>query len=146
MRVLALDPGKTTGLVEWSPKDFLITQVAGRFDLYDYIELLPPFDIVVIENYVPRSGALSLQYDALYITGHLEAECQRGMIPFYKQEVSAAKGWATDAKLKKLGWWVKGQDHARDALRHLMLFLCVSNKMPTVLLPERQKLLAALTA
>jgi hypothetical protein len=36
---------------------------------------------------------------------------------------SAAKAFATDARLKALGWWRPGKGHMADAQRHTLLFL-----------------------
>lgn len=39
------------------------------------------------------------------------------------QQPSAAKGYATDARLKRWGLWIKAQPHERDACRHLAYFV-----------------------
>jgi hypothetical protein len=39
------------------------------------------------------------------------------------QTPSLAKTTVTDKRLKKLGLWVPGRDHERDALRHLVLYM-----------------------
>lgn len=39
------------------------------------------------------------------------------------QSSSDAKRTVTDERLKRWGFWVEGQPHARDALRHLLLFM-----------------------
>ena len=40
-----------------------------------------------------------------------------------------AKGFVTDAKLKEWGLWQDGLRHSRDAIRHGIYFLVVSNKI-----------------
>jgi hypothetical protein len=40
---------------------------------------------------------------------------------WYYQQPSDAKGVVTDARLRAAGLWVKGQQHARDAIRHACL-------------------------
>lgn len=42
-------------------------------------------------------------------------------LPLYQQQASAAKGVMTDKRLKLMGLWIKGQPHARDAIRHLVI-------------------------
>jgi hypothetical protein len=43
--------------------------------------------------------------------------------PVILQTASSASGYATDARLKNWGLWVKGRDHERSAWRHFALFL-----------------------
>lgn len=38
-----------------------------------------------------------------------------------RQPASEAKGYATDARLRKWGLWTVGKEHGRDATRHLAL-------------------------
>lgn len=46
----------------------------------------------------------------------------RGVVPAVEwQQASAAKGVVTDERLRRLGLWVKGEQHTRDAMRHLVL-------------------------
>lgn len=42
---------------------------------------------------------------------------------YVEQQASAAKGVITDDRLREWGLWVVGQEHARDAVRHLVLLL-----------------------
>lgn len=45
-----------------------------------------------------------------------------GVVPAVEwQQASAAKGTVTDERLKRMGLWVRGEEHTRDALRHLVL-------------------------
>jgi hypothetical protein len=42
-----------------------------------------------------------------------------------RQTPSAAKKFVPDSQLKRLGLWKPGQDHARDAIRHMILAMTV---------------------
>lgn len=48
---------------------------------------------------------------------------RRGFKYVGKQTPAEAKSFSNDGKLKAMGWWTVGTDHARDASRHLMLYL-----------------------
>lgn len=52
-----------------------------------------------------------------------EAARRSQMIPWKLQQPSAAKSFATKDRLKRWGLWTVGQQHARDAWRHLALAL-----------------------
>jgi hypothetical protein len=97
----------------------------------------------VCEDFTPRPGAHSVQKDALHIIGGLEAMILTGTVDshLYLQSPGQAKAFSTDEKLRKLGWWVKGQDHARDALRHLLVWLVTHPHAPV---ETRDALLAVL--
>ena len=84
---------------------------------------------LVCENWRPRSGALTEQVDPHRIIGYLEGRAHFLGWPFHLQNVGDVKKFVTNEKLKAMGWWVPGQDHARDALRHLLYFL-IHNRHP----------------
>lgn len=42
---------------------------------------------------------------------------------YVKQQASSAKAVATNERLKRWGLWVKGKQHARDAIRHCVVAL-----------------------
>jgi hypothetical protein len=46
---------------------------------------------------------------------------QRTGVSLEKQTPSDAKSYATNARLRAWGAWVKGSEHRRDAMRHLLL-------------------------
>lgn len=122
MRVIALDPGGTTGAA--------IREITGRVwsysfenrqHLYQWLEAIS-FEptTYVVETFVPRPGVRTWVPDSLFIWGYVD-----GRIPFWHpdsrlvlQTPAQAKAFMTDEKLRTLGWW-STNDHARDALRHL---------------------------
>jgi hypothetical protein len=61
--------------------------------------------------------------DALDIIGGLKWLAYKHGIPIVSQSPSDAKSFMTDEKLRKLGQWTRGSDHARDATRHLARYL-----------------------
>lgn len=73
---------------------------------------------------------MSRQYDALELIGWLRAMSYLCDIPFVLQTPADAKRFSTDKKLEAAGWLQpKGQDHANDALRHLLLYMVGSRLM-----------------
>lgn len=133
MRIIAIDPGKTTGFALYDSLDdgLMSGQVENKVELYRLVRAYTP-DAVVVEDFTPRPGAHSVQKDALHIIGGLEALILVGEIDaaLHLQSPGQAKAFGTDDKLRRLGWWVKGQDHARDALRHLLTFIVTNPRGP----------------
>ncbi len=129
LRVLAVDPGGTTGMAWWgyrpAGESVSFTEEPDRFHLYDRVRVARP-DVIICENFVPRSGALTFQPEALRIIGYLEGWAQENGVEFVLQTPAQAKSFATQAKLKAVGWWPKGLGHAQDAARHLLVYLCTN--------------------
>lgn len=135
--ILAVDPGLTTGLAVFEPEiNRLETlQIRGRHEFYKWFRwvFLPKTVAgelyITCEDWKPRAGALTEQADPHRIIGWLDGEAALNYWPFSLHTPGQVKKFATDLKLKAMGWWVPGQDHARDGLRHLLYFL-VHNKHP----------------
>ena len=79
-------------------------------------------DLVVAESFVPRPGVKTWQPDAIEVVGALRYMCYSQDITFELQSATNAKKFSTDAKLKRLEWYIPTTGgHANDALRHLLL-------------------------
>ena len=97
----------------------------------------PTIDALVIEEFKitaatgkkTRGGSNT----AIEIIGALRWIAHARNVAFVMQTPSDALSFMTDAKLKRLGWYVPGPDHARDAARHVALYLVRA----AVLAPER---------
>ena len=128
-RIMAIDPGPSTGLALWDTDGAPYATTLQRAEAEDFIvERLdrdrPTVDVVVIEKFIisqatakkSRDGAVSIELIGLtrYLTRVAE-------VPLVEQPPSDAKMFSTDEKLKRIGWYVPGPDHARDALRHLLV-------------------------
>lgn len=128
--ILAVDPGVTTGWV--LEKDGFQCpgetrgEVAFMAEAYTEMGRAPGQGTVVCEDFVPRPGALTWEPASLHLIGFLKGAAHLMGWAFKLQKVGDVKRWATDAKLRRAGWWVPGQDHARDALRHLMYYRAVT--------------------
>ena len=138
MNVLAVDPGGTTGLAWWragqhrawsepleQAMDTVFTEIITRYDPTAFPDK-PTFDLVVFEAIVITGQTLKKSrnvQDAIEFIGMARYVCHKWGPPFNTQTPADAKSFATDEKLRALGWWTPGPDHARDASRHLLLAL-----------------------
>ncbi len=127
MSIIAIDPGKITGIATWSQR----TETFERFEMseqevYTWLRgITPALHIWVIEAYTvtARTAQLSQQLEALYIIGAVRYKLSNyGMLPLMRPP--SDKRFATDAKLKALGFWSPSAGgHANDAARHLLNYL-----------------------
>ena len=133
MRILSIDPGGTTG---WAfvDEDHLDLVTAGQAKQFEFCQMAEahaigvhktPADVIVIESYTvtPATIKLTREYAALEIIGTCRYLAEAHGRKFKLQTPAAAKRFMTPERLRNLGWWRPGEDHARDALRHLGLYL-----------------------
>jgi len=129
MRVLAVDPGKMSGIAFIARPNDDDPPIINEFPAMKSVKMAEQYlgtnlDFVVCESFIPRPGAGTWQPDALEVIGALRYLCWRCEVPFELQSPADAKRFSTDEKLKKLGWYTPTPDgHANDAQRHLLLGL-----------------------
>jgi hypothetical protein len=148
-RVVALDPGGTTGWAAysanrivhdpWNPsqdewKDGLWSwgQIGPGKHHLELEELLDKQSegidtfIVVCESFEFRQGKQRANINLMsreYI-GVVELWCKHNpKAEYVAQTAGMGKGFVTDPKLRIMGRWIKGQKHARDAMRHLIYYM-----------------------
>jgi hypothetical protein len=133
MRLLAVDPGSTTGIARYTSaegqEDFTSYQLAAMPAL-DSVHMLlreEPLrpDIVVCERFIVSAATLKKtqagMYDALDSIGAVRYLCWYYAVPFELQ-APAERKFATNARLKQLGWRNPTEGgHADDAARHLLV-------------------------
>lgn len=129
--IYAFDPGKMTGWARMIPHQ-RGTFRSGQMPLTDALHFMyttitsdPSFVTEVIcEDFIITAETVkkSRQYWSLEGLGALRFMCMEYQVPFTVQTPAAAKRFATNEKLKKVGWYRPGKDHANDAARHLMVF------------------------
>ena len=129
--VLAVDPGKMTGMAWWDRSGAL--REVGQMEQFEFLDWvfqhIHEFDVIVCESYHITQATLkkSRQYQPLEIIGALRWMASFYLCKFKLQSPSDAKIFAVNEKLKIIGWYQPGRDHANDALRHLMLYLVKEN-------------------
>jgi hypothetical protein len=126
--ILALDPGLTTGVSFWSENLPDTCQVfeADFHTLCVWLEShLHSFDEIVVERFIitPQTHKNTQSPWSLEVIGVSKWLALKSGRPFHMQMASAAKRFSTDDKLKAMNWYTKGQGHANDASRHLLLRL-----------------------
>lgn len=129
MTVVGVDPGGTTGLAIWSPDLGLsLREIKGADAAVDWLADTARSlkrATFVVEKYIitPATAKLSQQHDPLEIIGALKFLVRKYEHNLVLQSPSEAKAFSTNEKLKRVGWYKPGQDHARDASRHALLYL-----------------------
>jgi hypothetical protein len=136
-RLLALDPGETTGWSLWEnnglvdcgqKKTWPLTHAIDSFQ--ELLTLHPT--IIVFESYqvyehkleehtwsrVPTIQVIGCLKTLVLLHGRVF-----GQIPYTTQTAQVAKGFCTDDKLKQWGFWQQGMRHARDSIRHGAYYL-----------------------
>lgn len=129
--VLAVDPGLATGVSLVAVDGPVATPVVtlevphARFGFLAELIIPTRRPHVVIEDYIITAGtaAKSQAPWSLKQIGMAEYLAAKYDCPFTTQQPSAAKSFVTNDKLRALGWYVRGQDHGRDAQRHAVLYL-----------------------
>lgn len=139
---IAIDPGLTSGWALYNTLDgtFASGEIEGRPLLYRFLENVmddgQPMHLIV-ERFDIGAGTVekTRQLDALYIIGALEYLAGKTGAGFTVQSRASAKTFATDDKLKALGWWFRGgEGHANDAGRHLLAWMVESGALGTAVI------------
>lgn len=135
IRILGLDPGKTTGvaLVSFTPDHALQAAYDQTTDRDGLLNLVTTYlrgllvNAVAIEKFVVnrRAGRSSSAQDgeaARDIIGAVRALCDQHGVRYIQRPAGVVKPWATDRRLSAAGitQQTKGQGHARDAARHAL--------------------------
>ena len=140
--VVAIDPGKVSGISQLVVStDAFATPLSdeltvpqlfphmGRvFDMCDREELNL---VIVVEKFTisERTIKTALSLDALDINGWLKGEqLYIRSLPFYEITPAQSKRFATDDKLKALGWYERTKDgHANDANRLMLSWIMTTD-------------------
>ena len=134
MRVLAVDPGGTTG--------FALYDGGAQYEVHDAWDKTGQMtalmqvesflkgsglDVLVCESFVISMGTMKKTREgsntAIEIIGALRWLTWKHEVKFVTQSPADAASFMTPEKLRALGWWTKGSDHARSASKHLALYL-----------------------
>lgn len=137
-KLLALDPGETTGyavfecsstsrpLVSESGHLFSNPVEKGIDALGELINRTKPNYIVCEDYKIYGWKSASHSWSELHtpqLIGCIRMFAYTLKIPFRKEMAQEPKGFVTDDKLRAWGLYIKGKKHARDAIRHGIFFL-----------------------
>lgn len=142
--IMTLDPGGTTGWSWFNPEDNVVLcgQISGSHheELYRFLSTRFGSNThffhadgkqIVYESFQFRQfrgfDKSKVELDSVEYIGVIKLYSQMTGIPLHPQTASLAKNFVHDEKLRLLGWYklTSGLVHARDALRHLLYYLCV---------------------
>lgn len=123
MRIIAVDPGGTTGWAEWEAGKLTAFGQGEDWQATTTFLLSREPDILVVESFhiTTETAKKARSYDALYMIGALGYEASLRGIRMAMQAPSM-RMFATPKKLEAMGWKPRG-DHAIQATRHLLTFL-----------------------
>jgi len=126
-KLLSIDPGETTG---WALFEKGKLTQHGHLDIKkDGLKIINEtfvfrdfIDHMVIEDYKVYPKNLKDHSLSALVTprliGSFEYFAMLHFIPITYQMAGTAKGFVTDDKLKQWGYWIVGEKHSRDAIRH----------------------------
>lgn len=148
-RILALDPGETTG---WSfftteipdapmPQQWMLT-AQGQLDTWPIENCITNLgvlldhykpDFVVFEryavyNWVATSHSWS-EVPTIQVIGVIQTLCAQRKIKTVDQTAQVAKNFCKDDKLRTWGMYARGQRHARDSVRHGTYYILFGNRV-----------------
>jgi len=145
MRIIALDPGGTTGVAIYertsgsnreADNDFTweTRQLSGvhHDTLWDLLENEGPWTTVIYERFMYQRRELdrgvSLVLDSVEYIGVVKLWHLRHLeeVDLVCQTPAQAKNLWTDQKLKRLELYKANAPHANDATRHLLYYLTVT--------------------
>jgi hypothetical protein len=141
-RLLALDPGKTTGMSIWMYDAETPLQLAGYGQIdcgvEGFLEYLYPidgkymiWDVIVSESFVLDGRTPNPDVTPLKIEGILEAHAHRtgALVRFQRNNF---KAHVDNDLLKKFELYKPGQPHAMDSMRHALAYMKTSKHMATL--------------
>ena len=138
-KILAIDPGGTTGIAELSytstapAKLVSVQQIEGGLQGFVawYRGRQGSWDGIVCEDFVLRPSVKFPDLSPTYIIGALEAyEVFNPVKPVYQSP--SIKPLCNDDVLKRIGFYTKGKPHGNDATRHGIIYLRNLKHMPTI--------------
>jgi hypothetical protein len=131
VRVLAVDPGPHIGVASWTDNDPRESEGTEWFSAWEwtpeqfYAEVkawVMASDVVVCEDFRISGPRAKEGNTTIEMIGALRYLTTAHKVKFVLQDPGAYKFAGSD-KLKRLGWYTKGSDHARSASGHLVKYL-----------------------
>jgi len=149
-RLLCLDPGETTGwaffnqgeLDQWGQIETVTMDKQPNWNELENLIYNSCPSHVVCEDYRVYAHKLERHSNSQVVTlrliGGIDLLCHqnyriesypnRSSIPIHYQMAAQAKGFITDDRLKAWDMWKDGMRHSRDAIRHGLYYLIITNR------------------
>lgn len=135
---VAIDPGGTTGMAAWDQvEEELVAAEGSPAEVLDWLaeEIRERrIGLVVCESFTITGGTIKKTRGgpnaAIETIGAIRYLCRVGGVPLVLQSPAEAKGFSTDDKLRRIGWFEGLPGHARDAARHLLLRCVTDGSIP----------------
>lgn len=120
--VASIDPGETVGWAIWQDGIMLKQGQDPFIQFLDNFEgAIGELDHIVLEEYRLRESSSKAMIGDEFITsqviGVIKWFARKNNVKVHLQS-PAQKDWWTNEKLKLTGYYVRGQQHSRDAIRH----------------------------
>lgn len=141
--IIALDPGKTTGIAVWDDGVFYakelqfnetctyVEEMAQRFG--DELKMVS--ESFIITQHTAKNTQATWSLELIGVFRFLQRKWVSDD-PLRLQMPSAAKRFSSDNRLRQMGFWTKGKGHANDAARHLLLYMATNGFIPQEKLAE----------
>lgn len=126
VRILAIDPGITTGYALYNGPQYDFVSWQGKDDEYDVFNYLRNFDpdVIVCESFLFRQAKTKVELFPVQLIGVVNLYGRISNSKIVLQTPAQAKGFVQDRHLKKLNYWNnKFTNHPNDAARHLVYYL-----------------------
>ena len=136
--LLSLDPGHTTGYCVFNGLELIrkgeirtLEPEEAYKEINTLIHCARPTE-VVFEDYRIYSWRAKQHANSELVTakliGMIQAICISHGLEYFKQPANVAMEFVTDKRLKEFRYYVEGQRHARDAIRHACYFITFGGK------------------
>lgn len=129
--IVAVDPGVMTGVVRavaYGPEEISVLEwhEYTQTQFIDYFHKVLSTSLaslcVVTESFKPRKGYKTWQPASLELIGWMKGECHLNGNRIWLQDPGDAKAFGTDDRVKPYPVPRTKDGHARDALRHCLLW------------------------
>lgn len=132
--IIAFDPGKTTGWARLTGADsFASGEVDLETTLHFVFENLKSGSkpVIICEDFIftAETAKKSRQTWSTEGIGVLRFLAREFGCEFVLQSPASAKSFGTNDKLKIMGWYTAGKQHANDAARHLMVYAVANGRI-----------------
>lgn len=139
LRILGIDPGGTNGLVvarlpEHAPLEVVDhRQIKDLMEFADFVEsTLPYIDLVICERFIAQNTAFVADAPAACEPiGIVKLLTYIHLVPL-ELPAPQARLAVTDQALKDSDYWIRGQEHARQALRHVLAHVTKERHAATI--------------